>query len=497
MSIQKRIWFRLSIMVAVVMALLVVLQSAALAAPGAPPLLPAAPEALLVQAPRQILSGNLRVERGQVIQENVVVYSGDVKIDEGGVINGSLVVMSGNVEIDRGGNVEGDVTAYSGNIKIDGRVGGSVSALSGDIDLGDSARVEGDLSVLSGRVRRADGATVGGNLVQTPGLRIPTIPGVPAAPGQTLTMTAPRTSLVGQILGLMARLLSAVLLTGLVAAIAGVIFSVWPAQVARTRATLEAQRPLSFVVGLFGNLTLLFLIGLLSITICLLPLALVPMLALLAVNLVGWAVASQIVGERVVASLNQEVKPVLVVVVGAVVLTGIASLLWALGGCFRPIGFLFVLGVSSFGTGAVVVPWLNRQRGGPNTDATTTDADVQPPSPAPDATMEPSYAMLRGDQDAAVESDSPYLVGEQAHSDEVGQELGEAPAAGALAEDEFTLMRGVGPTIESKLKSAGLRTFVQLAAATPEEIAEILGWNVERVQRSELREQAQRLAEES
>jgi predicted flap endonuclease-1-like 5' DNA nuclease len=135
-----------------------------------------------------------------------------------------------------------------------------------------------------------------------------------------------------------------------------------------------------------ANLTVLFLAGLLAITICLLPLALVPLLLLLAVNVVGWAVASQIVGERIVAATKQTVQPALTVLVGAFFLTGTSALLWAMGGCFQFVASLLIFAVSSVGAGAVLVPWLNRRRGfggWTGHGGRVPPTEPTPPSPAP------------------------------------------------------------------------------------------------------------------
>lgn len=535
----------------------------------APPMAPV-PARPVAQAqgpgPRQILSDDLVVEEGQRIEETVLVYSGDATIQSGGVIAGNLVVFSGDVEIQGGGSVEGDVTAYSGNVEVNGHVGGDVAAVSGNIDLGDDASVDGNVSAVSGRIDRSDTASVSGNVVQGPSFRFPSAPEREFGNnGVGFTTQRSDGGFLGALLRLFLRLIGAVLITALLAAVVGVLQSVRPDLIARTRGTLEAQTALSFVVGLFGNLTLLFLSGIMAVTLCLLPVALVPMLILLAVNVVGWAVASQIVGERVVAYLKQSVQPALTVAVGAIVLTGIASLLWAFGSCFRVIGFLFILGVASFGSGALVVPWLNRQRGGsaggssrgpgggpsgPQTPPAPStpearrggrgqgsdyvDTDVDRPDDFVTA-HEVNLTQSRAQQEAEAQSGKP-ATGEMrapgAESTgrtetETGAETSAKPghkpsgAPGDLGiedqqinepddyvtaqeintaqeharEDRFTEIKGIGPVFDQRLKEAGVRTFAQLAAMTPAQVAEVIGWPEERVLRSEIIEQAQALAQ--
>jgi hypothetical protein len=43
----------------------------------------------------------------------------------------------------------------------------------------------------------------------------------------------------------------------------------------------------------------------------------------------------------------------------------------------------------------------------------------------------------------------------------------------AAAADDLTLINGIGPTYAQRLKDAGIATFAQLAALTPEEVREI------------------------
>ncbi|MCC6166583.1 MAG: polymer-forming cytoskeletal protein, partial [Caldilineaceae bacterium] len=315
----------------------------------------------------QIFRGDLVVEPGRVIDGDVAVYSGDVQVDEGGQIQGNLVVYSGDLEIRPGGSVGGDVTTFSGDIEIAGRVGGNIASWSGDVGLASTARVEGGVSVLSGEIRREQGAYVGGSVAKGPQLRLPGAPSreLPVPPSTALRDRS--VGFLGWIGQLFLRLIGAVLLTALATLLVGVLAYAAPELVSRVRRQMNENLALSFVIGLLTNLVLLLLAGLLSATICLLPIALVPILLLLGINLVGWTAVSQVAGERVSAWVKQPVQPALAAAVGAVVLTGVMALLWAMGGCFRFIGFLAMLGVGSFGAGAVLLPWLSGRRtgGGP------------------------------------------------------------------------------------------------------------------------------------
>jgi hypothetical protein len=77
------------------------------------------------------------------------------------------------------------------------------------------------------------------------------------------------------------------------------------------------------------------------------------------------------------------------------------------------------------------------------------------------------------------------------------------PASGAEGQtgiDNFQLVRGIGPGIEQRLHNAGILTFAELAALTPNDIAALLtniaGLSAERVVKLAWIEQAQALASE-
>jgi predicted flap endonuclease-1-like 5' DNA nuclease/cytoskeletal protein CcmA (bactofilin family) len=541
-----------------------------------------------VDRERQILNGSLTVESGEVIDEDVTVYAGDVMVREGGRIRGNLLVMSGNIEIEEDAAVDGDVTTYSGNVEVAGSVAGNVASMSGNIQLDSTAQVQGDVSVVSGLVEREEGAVVLGNVAEGPrfGLLDKAAPDGPRTP-TGVEFARPRQTFFGSILAFLARVIAAIFMTILATLLVVGLFYLRPKIIADTRTILRHQTALSGVIGVVVNLTLLFLAGILAATLCLLPLALVPMLGLIILNTVGWAVAAQIVGERIVGWTKQSVQEGLKIGVGAVVLAGVVTLLWAVGGCFRPLAFLLTLGIASFGTGALILPWLNRRRddlsgptstpeptgpqSGPDgTGSSTTapvsgslyaadvpvESDVAAPldyvtaeevnaaqtDPAPRPESTPDRVETHGTEgategEAAVELDvaAPldYVTAEEVNAaqtdpaprpestpDTVETHVTEGATGGktgieldvaapldyvtaeevnaearAAEADDFTQIRGVGPAFARRLQAGGLTTFAELAAATPAQVAELLGWPEARVVRDEIIDQARVLAE--
>lgn len=468
-----------------------------------------------VQGPRQVFRNDLTVERGQVIEDDVFVYSGNVSMKDGSRITGDLVVFSGDVEIGEDAVVEGDVISYSGNLDVAGRVSGDLTAMSGNIDLRSTSVVNGDISIVSGRINRDELASVGGNVVQGPSFRFPSPRSTDEPRGSGANFESRGGSLVSSFVHLILRLVSAVVITAIVVLLVGGLFYLRPQLVVDTRKQLHEHLALSAVVGGLANLVVLFLIGLLAVTLCLLPLALIPLLAILAVNIIGWAVASQIAGERIVKFAKQEVSPALTILVGALFLTGAVALLWALGGCFKFVASLLIFAVASLGAGAVLVPWLNRRGGGGNSGG---GGDVPPVSPAPDAPGGgstssyatphydvPDYDMPTQSADASrggasesvsavVEHDLAAPIDYVTAQEVITTDIVTGDAVGE--DDDFLKLKGIGPTYARRLKDAGYRSFAQLAAASPEEVAAAIGWPVDRVRRAEVIDQAKVLAQQ-
>ena len=447
---------------------------------------PARPAASQVQwddqlAQSQILNGDLTVEPGEVIESDVVVYSGDAEVKDGGRITGNLVVYSGDIDIDQGGTVDGDVTAFSGNVEIGGTVHGDVASWSGDVELKETASVDGDLSVVSGDIVRAAAAAVGGNVVQGPNLKLglPNLgfglnpPDSPAGPSVTVQRSQP--SFGERLANLFLRLLAGVGVALVFLPLAALITYSRPDYITRIATTMREQTPLSFVVGLFTNLILIVLSVLLIVTICGIILAPLPLFLLLALNLVGWTAVASTVGRWLSTRLGTTWSPAVTVAVGVIGLGVVLIPLVTLGGCFRFFASAFMLIVGSFGLGAVVLPWLNKARG-----ADVPDLPAVSHGPLVDAQAMTSVA------GASVDAAMDAAVDAAVHREPV------AP----VGEDDFTRINGVGQVFDARLKVAGVRTFAQLAALTPEAIADIIGWPVERVLRTELIEQAAVLAEE-
>lgn len=441
-----------------------------------------------------VFSSNLTVGSGDVYDGDVTVLAGNTSVERGGRIDGNLNVLSGNVEVHTGGVVEGNISALSGNVWIAGEVGGDVAAMSGNIELTDSAVVAGDVSIVSGDLLRAPGAVVEGEVVRGRGFSFPFR--FSNGAGESIRPAPPafidgRQSFWGWLGGLILRLVLAVLVVAVVVGLVILFHNLRPDLLRPIYEIMVERTAFSFVVGLLINLVLgVLTVGLFATIILCLGGFLTGAL-LLVLNLVGWAIVSQYVGNRLSGYLQTPVQPLASTALGALLLTGAVALLWALGGCFRPAAYLIWLLVSSAGVGAALVHWL---RLAPPPPASVAEAPAPPPpSVSPAGAEEPAGGA--GASAVRVYPEEGEVVSADVTAEPTPSEAGVPPATEPVAEDDFTALRGIGPTFDRRLKEAGIRTFAQLAALTPDEAAAIIGWPPQRVISDDLLGQARRLAD--
>jgi predicted flap endonuclease-1-like 5' DNA nuclease len=412
-------------------------------------------------------------------------------------------------------------------VVVGGVVEGDLSVLSGNVHLQPTAQIEGDISVFNGNLQRDPGAVVEGDLLQ--GRDLPRFPRALNLWSERAfadefqgefgdEFRAGQVGFWGGLWGFFARIFGAGLMTAVTALLVGLLMYVRPAAVQKVRGTMQEETALSFVVGLLANLTLAFLSGLLAITICLAPVALLPILALLVVNLVGWAAISWLVGERLSTWVKVEAHPAISAAAGAVLLTGVVVFMWALGGCFGFLAYTGSLLIGAAGAGAVLLPWLRRNMNGraapggvpvaPAAAATWHDAGyvADPAAVEPAARQAPVTQVLddvvatadESAQETAADATEDAESADRWATEATAEAPYTAPTASAMtggAPVDFTRIRGLDPVSDQRLKAANIRTYGQLAAMSAEEIAEVLGWTVDRVMRSETITQAQALAQ--
>jgi predicted flap endonuclease-1-like 5' DNA nuclease/cytoskeletal protein CcmA (bactofilin family) len=478
---QNRFWLAPILVIALLALSAASLQAAASQA-GDPPRL----------EQRQVFNDDLRVRSGQTIEGDVTIYQGDIVVERDGAIRGNVVVYNGDVEIKEGGSVNGNITAFSGQVEIDGTVNGSITSLSGDVKLGGSAVVSGDISVVSGDIKQDRGAVVQGSVLRGPAINL-NLPPMPGLPGMMdVQAPAPRTPSATEIfLNLVGHVLQALLLLGLAVGVSVGLIALRPAWVEETRSILVERTALAFAAGLIFNLFGLALIGLLWITICFRPPAILLGLLFAAINFAGLAAVGDEIGRKIENRLNvqwgQPWRAAGVVLPGSVI-----AFLWVLSGCFGFFAYLGALVLSSLGVGAILVKVLKLGEPQPTLTSALPVRSADVPAQAPvETAAEMSEAVEPPVEPAA--SAEP-VTAEPVRIEPAVETRSAEVAAAAPAVDDFTKINGIGPVFDQRLKEAGILTFADLAARTPAEIAEIVKWSPARIERAEIIEQARALS---
>jgi predicted flap endonuclease-1-like 5' DNA nuclease/cytoskeletal protein CcmA (bactofilin family) len=487
---QNRTWLVMAALVTTLSSLLVFAPSLQAAAPNAPDL-PALEQ-------NQLFNDDLTVGGGETIDGDVVVYNGDVRVERDGVIRGNLVVYSGDIKVKRDGVVQGSITSISGDVEIDGRVDGSIAATSGNVKLGGDAVVTGDISVVSGEVQQGRGAVVEGSLLRGPAIQLPPVPAFVPLPGAA-TAPARQTPTPSEFfLALVGRVLRGLLILGVAVLTAWLLLKWRPALVEEARSLLAERTALAFAVGLIFNLLSLAVIGLLWITVCFRPPAVLLGLLFVAINLVGAVVVGDEIGRRIDARSGGHWPQPWRTVIGVVAPASILVFLWILGSCFGFFAFLGALILTAFGVGAMLVKFLKLGEPAPFGAAATpvasepvaeaaesraaivpAEAAMQPAPESSTAIVLPAATLTADAADAGAEEAAPIVP----------------PSAAPAEADDFTRITGIGPVFDQRLKAAGVRTFAELATYTPGEIAAVIGWPQARVERAEIIEQARQLAQ--
>jgi cytoskeletal protein CcmA (bactofilin family) len=312
-----------------------------------------------------VTSGAIMVEG--TVEGNCVSFGG--KVDVPGEVRGDVVSFGGNVDL--GGASKGDLAAIGGSVRVSGKVGGDVAAIGGDVALAKGAAVGGDVSVVGGHLDKADGVEVKGSVSQVGlGALRKLLPSLTRG-GLKLALASnggwhdhshrwsdaddeEAPSAVGRLFKAGVFLIF-VLGLGAVLCLAALLL---PAETQAVAAAVRADFWRS--VGVGALIVILFLPGLLVLTVSILGIPLIP-LAILAWNaaaLFGVAAFSRVLSERAAESLGKPL-PAGPLAVGLgwlilAVLPLVGKLLGGfIGGTLSFAGFLFLTCATVAGLGAV------------------------------------------------------------------------------------------------------------------------------------------------
>lgn len=301
-----------------------------------------------------------------------VVFGGTFTLDSGESLDGSLIIFGGAVTLKKDSTIEGDVVLTGGSLDVSGTIKGSITAIGGVVNLDDSAVVKRDINSVGAILKKSEGARVEGNISnQTQGDMA-----LPVPPAMTLpAITGFDFDPIGKILWGFIKALA-------VAAIAVLVAMFAPKPLERIGAAVTSQPAQT---GLFGLLTAVVAPGLvliLSITLILIPLALIGALILALGVLLGWIAIGMEVGKKTAELF----KTNWAVPVSAGLGTLVLSLVISAAQLIPCIGWLFPSAAAIFAVGAVLTTRFGTRWATPwNSSgyATANTAAIPPANQAP------------------------------------------------------------------------------------------------------------------
>lgn len=272
---------------------------------------------------------------------DVVIWGDNYTLRSGQTIEGDLLVYGGNVVLERDSQVARNVTLFGGDLDAAGRIEGDVTVWGGSIVIRASATVRGQVISVGGKITREEGADVRGEEWEGLPFRTPTLP-IPRA-----------TPMIRQYRDLESRWFTNVgnvfrsTFGVVVLVVLGILVVVFIPRHTETVAETIVKAPLqSFLTGLVAWVAVPLAAIVLTITICLSPVAALWLLVAGVALLFGWIAAGLLLGVRVMRAVTKsEPNPVAAVAVGVLILSLLS---------FVPcLGFLMAAVVLTWSVGAV------------------------------------------------------------------------------------------------------------------------------------------------
>jgi cytoskeletal protein CcmA (bactofilin family) len=278
-------------------------------------------QAQAAHATRVIVGGTFTLESGETLNEDLSVVGGAVVLEEGSTVNGTVFVLGGSLE-------------------VNGAVNGDIVATGGYIQLGESAVVDGDITSAGGYVDQDTGAQISGEMQSELSGPFPLVlPGVTRLPVLDISFSP-----VWNGLWFLAQVL-------MLSALAVLLAMFLPKHLERVDRTLATQPLIAGGMGLLTGAIAPLVVVFMVITICLIPAALLGLVALGILLLIGWVAFGLEVGKRLAVLLKQQWAMPISAGVGTFALTlviGGVGKLWC-------IGWLFPTAVCLVGLGAAIL----------------------------------------------------------------------------------------------------------------------------------------------
>lgn len=270
----------------------------------------------------QRVMGGYVLAEGEVLDDNLIVLGGSATLEPGSASNCDVIVVGGSVDV--GGSIAGDVVLFGGSAALRG-----------------TAEIGGELVSLGGTVSREPGAQVQGG--ESQGFEFDRDRWMPW-----------RTNLpfFEPIFWWYENILRTFLSAVAVGLLALVVVLFWPEQTSRVSGTITTAPAASGGLGLLTLVAVPVLLALLTLTLCLIPVAFVGAVVFAAALLLGLIALGQLVGARLASALRlYQLSPAVSAALG----TGLLWLVTSAVGAVACVGWVAWVLLASVGLGAVTL----------------------------------------------------------------------------------------------------------------------------------------------
>lgn len=252
---------------------------------------------------------NYTLKSEDTLDGSLAVIGGNAIIEEDAIVNGDIALVGGNLTIH--GDINGDVALVGGNLTVSGIIHGDLVIVGGQAVLTKTAVVNGDIATIGGNVEKEPGAEVSGSITNNapPVINVPDIPNVPNIPDVPNVPNAPSPPAVNvnPLWNVAGKLGQAVLV-----AIVGMLLALFlHPQLERAGDAMVRQPLIAGGYGLLAFIVVPVAIVIMTITLILIPIALLVALIVPLAWLFGMVALGQEVGERFTKAINQTWAPVL------------------------------------------------------------------------------------------------------------------------------------------------------------------------------------------
>lgn len=295
--------------------------------------------ACTVSGTRDIVDGYTAYYPSQVLVGDVYI------LNDGEMIDGVIVGFNTTLVIEEGARVSGDIILFGSQSEIAGKIIGDMNLFAVETHIKDSAVITGSINQIASEMNIDPGASISGdiNTFATPDSDLNHDVEIPS---QAADILRPRTWFIFQIF-------RSFLLTFFNL----LIIFLFKDQVLKVTHQLKSQPLVSWTIGLLSFFAVPVVSIVFLITVCLSPIGIILLIALMLVNLLGWTVTSFFIGDQLTKWLKLDWGEGAVTAVGSV-LFGIFFTLIAL----IPFASLIASSIiSAFGNGAVLLLLIRRK----------------------------------------------------------------------------------------------------------------------------------------